>query len=1320
MVDLGAVGAMSGGQGLASMGRMLYQAEMDARAAFEEAFSCYVQETQGECRDPAFVGKMLHGAGLHPLVDAFQLPHDLDARPRDPHGYFSGLLDPDADPDYWPAPEYDPCNLDPRNCAPLSPRAYPTLQQSRELLRKEAATTAAPQMESSPALRWPPPDFGPLAAECDGAWAAESPPESLRWSTHAQAGSAPLVDANGRPCLVANGPDFHESSPGHWQYRSSAPASPLHDRQDQAFDGTFLCEGSSMRHRQHSTAPASPGSGPPHQASGEMTTAASSPQQQPQQQHHSRPPASHPCGLPYQASNGICLTELFSEARRQHSNAQAAVDPAASSVQAETLNLMEGTRFSEPCRPGSYDSQVPMQHDNSSRDATSEPGLNPFTVAHAVKGQQTSSGDPQKASMHSLPNGNLHHPWLQQRFAAFARSPVPLQTSPGQYHEPGRYPEYAPAHVLRVQPWSDPNSSGTLEVSPRSSSGGPALLQTSPGQYHEPGRYPEYAPAHVLSVQPWSSHDSSGTLEVSPRINIGGPALPHIWDGASNGRHHSGTVPTVLALQAMSRSASTSDLEDFPRSVREPASLRAWDGRSTCEESPRSSVDGIPGTGSWINEGSVLGLRPHAQGLHGASHPPRPFEAGHLYSNTLVAAPMHSTGRPHQYRSSVEHSKAFLRAAAQAHQQQPSTDPKMAFLEATAKLLADSGLQQPRPPQPQQQMQQHVVPEIQASQLLPALCQEQRQRTDSPRLSQGARMPIPADELEPGSPRPATGRVSEAGPARMMSPVADGTPALETAAVSDAKTSIPLARKAHADSHMNGCTSAAEVPAPQEELQNQGMFYQQDLAQAGLPVHGQPGQEPSLDQTAERNSAKGRAARHKRPQAASEPDSCTSVAAQPNPAAPAGDLTVEHPSSEGLKPHPVGFTPAQSMPVVTARDAASKVKRTAAGETGSAKSRQAPLSQQDGRPEGGQGAEELLVNAHPSPAMKQAAAASRSNGGDPSAKSQGHNPRRRGRSTLASLPNGHASPHEHIPADGQTKDAADGCLGIPATGKHLSNPLGQKTAGQVSISAAPRGAQSGPELPLGVGARDRQRRGRGSANRDAAAAAAAGARKRLQPQVSTPEASLCSGWSEADTAAEPCSGAIRPRTVDAALLTNLQQANLPNAASEAAHTKSAISAEGPAAALPQTAPERSASGSLSTAPPLQESADLHVEGPQHGHGDSDAKAEEAADVPGAVSDCCSNLSEATVLAECAPELVEDGSAMMQDPGNTEDGASSAANGDEAEDREAAAAAASISQPAGKVSKKQRQQAKVSAAAAASRQSQGSPFLLVKRSMPRPS
>ncbi|KAK9837209.1 hypothetical protein WJX84_000079, partial [Apatococcus fuscideae] len=68
----------------------------------------------------AAMSAFLHDARLGALARALALPEPPLERPRDPSGYYTGLLDDGTDPDYWPILEYDPAALSPRTGPPCS------------------------------------------------------------------------------------------------------------------------------------------------------------------------------------------------------------------------------------------------------------------------------------------------------------------------------------------------------------------------------------------------------------------------------------------------------------------------------------------------------------------------------------------------------------------------------------------------------------------------------------------------------------------------------------------------------------------------------------------------------------------------------------------------------------------------------------------------------------------------------------------------------------------------------------------------------------------------------------------------------------------------------------------------------------------------------------------------------------------------------------------------------------------------------------------------------------------------------------------------
>ncbi|KAK9824865.1 hypothetical protein WJX74_001728 [Apatococcus lobatus] len=82
--------------------------------------------------EPA-LAKHLYGAGLGVLAQALSIPEPPLPRPRDPSGYYTGLLDDGTDPAYWPILEYDPTALDPESTEPhfvLDPDDWPLPQVS--------------------------------------------------------------------------------------------------------------------------------------------------------------------------------------------------------------------------------------------------------------------------------------------------------------------------------------------------------------------------------------------------------------------------------------------------------------------------------------------------------------------------------------------------------------------------------------------------------------------------------------------------------------------------------------------------------------------------------------------------------------------------------------------------------------------------------------------------------------------------------------------------------------------------------------------------------------------------------------------------------------------------------------------------------------------------------------------------------------------------------------------------------------------------------------------------------------------------------------
>ncbi|KAK9842620.1 hypothetical protein WJX84_004970 [Apatococcus fuscideae] len=123
--------------------------------------------------DDGFLSDRLHEKGLHPLLQALKLPIWPLDRPRDPQGYFSGLLDHGEKPDYTPAPEYDPADLDRANCLPLSTVEWPALEHACSHQQSWSGDNQQ-RFDGS----WSPPVDSFLSWEC-----AASPFHS-RWPSH--------------------------------------------------------------------------------------------------------------------------------------------------------------------------------------------------------------------------------------------------------------------------------------------------------------------------------------------------------------------------------------------------------------------------------------------------------------------------------------------------------------------------------------------------------------------------------------------------------------------------------------------------------------------------------------------------------------------------------------------------------------------------------------------------------------------------------------------------------------------------------------------------------------------------------------------------------------------------------------------------------------------------------------------------------------------------------------------------------------------------------------------------------------------------------
>ncbi len=92
------------------MQRLLILALLQAALLTES--NCFMQVLAGASPDPQTLGQHLHGAGLGALATALSLPEPALPGPRDPHGFFSGLLDHNEDTGYWPIMEFDPSTLD--------------------------------------------------------------------------------------------------------------------------------------------------------------------------------------------------------------------------------------------------------------------------------------------------------------------------------------------------------------------------------------------------------------------------------------------------------------------------------------------------------------------------------------------------------------------------------------------------------------------------------------------------------------------------------------------------------------------------------------------------------------------------------------------------------------------------------------------------------------------------------------------------------------------------------------------------------------------------------------------------------------------------------------------------------------------------------------------------------------------------------------------------------------------------------------------------------------------------------------------------------
>ncbi len=85
------------------------------------------------------------------LAAALQLPPVPVTPPRDPHGYFSGLLDDVTDLNYWPVLEFDPAALDPMNCSTKLDNAdWPCLRSESAAASTSEFGASRAQPASSP------------------------------------------------------------------------------------------------------------------------------------------------------------------------------------------------------------------------------------------------------------------------------------------------------------------------------------------------------------------------------------------------------------------------------------------------------------------------------------------------------------------------------------------------------------------------------------------------------------------------------------------------------------------------------------------------------------------------------------------------------------------------------------------------------------------------------------------------------------------------------------------------------------------------------------------------------------------------------------------------------------------------------------------------------------------------------------------------------------------------------------------------------------------------------------------------------------------
>ncbi len=108
-------------------------------------------------KDDSFLGRELRKKSLDPLIHALGLPRADEAKPRDPQGYFTGLLDASEDPNYWPAADYDPAELDPLQCPWRDPRDYPSLHDSTYMFPNELTwqlNQESPQLCSGAGHPW--------------------------------------------------------------------------------------------------------------------------------------------------------------------------------------------------------------------------------------------------------------------------------------------------------------------------------------------------------------------------------------------------------------------------------------------------------------------------------------------------------------------------------------------------------------------------------------------------------------------------------------------------------------------------------------------------------------------------------------------------------------------------------------------------------------------------------------------------------------------------------------------------------------------------------------------------------------------------------------------------------------------------------------------------------------------------------------------------------------------------------------------------------------------------------------------------------------